>query len=605
MRLQSSGTPIAALPALNIGLTPTNPPASACRRRSRSRGTDQRQLQVACGATLPARRRSRRRRQHHVGYRDDHRRVRLSSPAETQRSGRDSRRPCRSLNVTNHGGVTLTVSSNNPNVLMSRDATTVGVSSITVDVPNNQNSFSYHIHGLENATGTATVTISSTGFADKTHTATLVTPGVEIQGLTTSETTFSPDDTVWYVQVGTPNTGGTALSATQFVRAGRPTPFIVTLSNSLASVARLRSDEPVQTGQSVTKPIQPGEYFTHAVLAGSTYGLTFEVLAAGTTTVSVTGPAGFVTMSTAGNRQVTVSAPAINHSGTTTLGTGLMVGLTPSLGRTAACRHDPERQLERSYQRARRRSHDDRLSTFANNVSSFTLRPGPRERGGPGALTLSAPNFTGATHGITRYARSQIRVQRTTTTLADDDTVGVRSGFPVGMARRPVQAQSIRRGGPRRSWSPDHSLPSVGRLHSDEPVQSGGSVTKPIPEETYFTHAVLPGSTYGLRFEPLSAGTTTVSVAGPPGIQTMTTAGIRQVIVSGPVINTPSNLTIGAGLMAPVSTTLGASQHGGVTVTIPSHHASVLESPNATTPGTPPTTVNVPNAPTSHKHHDP
>jgi hypothetical protein len=95
--------------------------------------------------------------------------------------------------------------------------------------------------------------------------------------------------------VGVPNAGNTSVSV-QNVRAGGPA-FVVTLTNSNASAARLRSDEPAATGQTVTKPIKPELYFTLAVVAGTTYGLAFDPLASGTTQVSVTGPPGVGTTS--------------------------------------------------------------------------------------------------------------------------------------------------------------------------------------------------------------------------------------------------------------------------------------------------------------------
>ena len=57
--------------------------------------------------------------------------------------------------------------------------------------------------------------------------------------------------------------------------------------------AQLRSDEPQATGQTVTKPIQPGTYFTQRLIqSGTTYGLAFDPLAAGTVVVTATGPPG-------------------------------------------------------------------------------------------------------------------------------------------------------------------------------------------------------------------------------------------------------------------------------------------------------------------------
>ena len=118
-----------------------------------------------------------------------------------------------------------------------------------------------------------------------------------------------------------PQRPGTALSSVQNVRAGGPA-VIVTLTNSNATVAQLSSDEPAATGQTVTKPIQPGIYHTQAIAAGTSYGLAFDPLAGGTTTVTVTSPAA-TTMTTAGVRTVTITSPGISVSATDTVGAGL------------------------------------------------------------------------------------------------------------------------------------------------------------------------------------------------------------------------------------------------------------------------------------------
>jgi hypothetical protein len=84
----------------------------------------------------------------------------------------------------------------------------------------------------------------------------------------------------------------------QTVRAGSPG-FVVTLTSDNGAVARLRSDEPPATGQIVTKPIQPGVYFTSAVAPGTSWGLALDPLAAGTVHITATGPAGVISIDSA------------------------------------------------------------------------------------------------------------------------------------------------------------------------------------------------------------------------------------------------------------------------------------------------------------------
>ena len=191
----------------------------------------------------------------------------------------------------------------------------------------------YYIHGLENVTGSANVTVSAPGFTGGSHAVDVVPSGIEIVGLNTETTTLSADDTDWYVQVGLPCAGNTQLCTVQNVRPGAPL-FVVTLALAPAQtpIAQLRSDQPVATGQTVTKPIQPGIYYTQAIVGGTSYGLTFDPLAGGQTSVTATGPAGVLTMTTTGVRPVTISGPTISVQSAQTVGAGLQVSTFAILG---------------------------------------------------------------------------------------------------------------------------------------------------------------------------------------------------------------------------------------------------------------------------------
>jgi hypothetical protein len=64
-----------------------------------------------------------------------------------------------------------------------------------------------------------------------------------------------------------------------------------------SAIATLRSDEPPATGQTVTKPVNAGNYITVPVGGDTSYGLGFLPVSAGTVFVSVTGPPGLVSTS--------------------------------------------------------------------------------------------------------------------------------------------------------------------------------------------------------------------------------------------------------------------------------------------------------------------
>jgi hypothetical protein len=230
----------------------------------------------------------------------------ISVPATSTVGSRLQTSYTASLGASQHGGVTVTVTSSAPGlVLVAPDSTTAGAPSFTTNLANGQTSVPIHVQGVENTSGSAIVTVAATGFVSATSTVNVVAPAVEIQSLALTTSAGSANDTNWYVRVGIPLGNNSGLSALQSPRAGGP-PFVVTLSNSNAAVAQLSSDEPAVTGQVVTKPIQPGNSNTVAISPGTTFGLTLDPLAAGSTTVSVTGPTGVGT-TTQGVRAITVN----------------------------------------------------------------------------------------------------------------------------------------------------------------------------------------------------------------------------------------------------------------------------------------------------------
>ena len=73
-----------------------------------------------------------------------------------------------------------------------------GTASTTVNVPNGQTFVTYYVHGLENVTGSATVTVSAPGFTGASHPVEVVPIGIEILGLDSAQTNLSANDSDWY-----------------------------------------------------------------------------------------------------------------------------------------------------------------------------------------------------------------------------------------------------------------------------------------------------------------------------------------------------------------------------------------------------------------------
>jgi hypothetical protein len=208
------------------------------------------------------------------------------------------------LEGSQHGGVDVTVTSSAPSlVVVSPAHLTAGQGEIQIPIANNDTFVPLIIQGLENQTGTATVTLSAPGFTSATIEVTVTTPAVQIVNLPASVSAGSANVTGWWVEVGVMNQFGTV--SAQNVRGGSPG-FVVTLQNGVEAVAQLGSDEPPALAQTVTKPIQPGIYYTQAIPFGTPYGLVFDPITNGVTTVLVVGPYNTVT-APGGLRTVTIT----------------------------------------------------------------------------------------------------------------------------------------------------------------------------------------------------------------------------------------------------------------------------------------------------------
>jgi hypothetical protein len=157
------------------------------------------------------------------------------------------------LGVSTHGGVTVTVTSSNPSILeVSPNSTTEGTGSFEVVVPNGSSSVSYYVQGVEGTTGSATVTVSATGFTDGSASTTVVTPGIVLGGLSGSTTTLSADDP-FYAWIGYPS--GNSVNS-QAIRPGG-VPVTVTFDTNDTDVGLL-TDGSI-SGPTVTAIIPVGD----------------------------------------------------------------------------------------------------------------------------------------------------------------------------------------------------------------------------------------------------------------------------------------------------------------------------------------------------------
>jgi hypothetical protein len=523
-----------------------------------------------------------------------------------------------SLGASNHGGVSVRVTSNNPAVaLVSPNATTPGTAFVDLPVANGATSTSFFVQGMEGQVGAVTVTASAPGFtATTTGVINVVTPAVSLRGSLTSTTTALSTDSPFTVSVGPPSADGSDLRVqsglllAQAVRAGG-TPLTVTVTSSTPSVGLVKSLS--GAAASVTALIGVGSGVTaNGVAAG---GVAFDPETGGTTTVtgtipgflSTTAAARLVTVSAPG---ITISAPIINTAGSFPryVGAGLQDGMyAVSLG---ASNHGGVT--------VRVTSSDQSVALVSPNATtpgtafldlpvangaastSFYVQ-GLEGQVGAVTVTASAPGFTATTTGVINVVTPAVSLRgsltSTTTALSTDSPFTVSVGPPsadgsdLRVQSGLILAQAVRAGGMPLTVTVTSSTPSVGLVKSLS--GAAASVTALIGVGSGGTaNGVAAG---GVAFDPQTGGTTTVT-GTIPGLLS-TTAAARLVTVSAPgiTISAPTGNTggtfpryVGAGLQdGAYSVSLGASNHGGVSVRVTSSDPAVaLVSPNATTPGT-------------------
>jgi hypothetical protein len=177
------------------------------------------------------------------------------------------------------GGTTVTLTSADPSkVLLAPNATTVGMASITVAVAQGATGFSYYVQALDEA-GTVQVTASAPGFVNGTGTVTLVPSGFVILTPTSINTTAAGANVNLRLCAArlSPTTLNYAAQGT--LRFGVAPASVGATSSNTAAGAIVNSPANVAGNENCT--------------ATGAAGVNFDPIAPGTTTVSITPPAGF------------------------------------------------------------------------------------------------------------------------------------------------------------------------------------------------------------------------------------------------------------------------------------------------------------------------
>jgi hypothetical protein len=493
---------------------------------------------------------------------------------------------------------TVRVSSSDPAVLLiAPDATTPGSQFIDIPLLTNGQSFSYYTQGV--GLGAVTITASSNNFTNGTVPLTVATPGMDVSGLTTPTTTFAAN-IAFLVRVGVTNAAGTGFSAFQGVRAGSPT-VTATITNSNGTVARLVTATDTSTTQE-TVNVAPGSSNSPGSVASG--GVAFDPLAAGTTTVAATIP-GFTAFAGA-TVNVTVAAPNITlftpAQGTGRVGNGLqdaasgqLQNPTPvattvrvSSGDQAALLISPNDSTPGSP------FVDIPMAVNAQTFSYYVQGVGVST--GPVTITTSSANYNNATTQVTVAAPAMdlSGIPTATTTFAANDPFVVRIGV-INAANNGFSAfQAIRAGSPPLTATITNSNGTVAQLLTATDTSTTQETVTIGPRVTTSPGSVAQG---GVAFDPLAAGTTTVT-GSIPGFTSLAGATIG-VTVSAPNITlfTPAQGTarVGSGLQDAASGLLQSPTPVATTVRVSSGDpTALLISPNDSTPGSPFVDIPVP-----------
>lgn len=485
-----------------------------------------------------------------------------------------------SLGASNHGGVTVRITSPDPNrLLVSASPSTVGAATLDIPILSGSASASYYLQAVDTASGTHVVSLSAPGFATSTFNATIATPRFDLVGVNTTTTTLSTDD---LVQVRT-GIGGTVLNELQDRRAGQP-PLVVTLTSGNPAVVQAITSS--TAGATATAQVAPGQSNTPGSFGTGGFGL--RPAGNGTTTVTATIP-GFI--AAPGTATVTVSTPGISVTSTLWVGGGLQRASGATLGAPApaggttvrVASLNPAALLVSPNATTAGTPFID-LPVPAGSQSFSYYIQGVEGQTDTTGVSITATGYAGNTQPVIVLLPSiePVSFVSTTTTLSGDDAFWVRIGVAIGQTTSLSELQDVRAGGTPFTVQVATDTPSVATIVTSGGVSNPATLSIPVGQSNTPT-SVASG---GVAVRPLAGGVTrllaTTQLPNRP-----LTSGTGTITVTQPG-QTLFTASVGAGLQRSTSGSLGAGAHGGVTVRLTSADPSrLLLSPNATTAGTP------------------
>ncbi|HKU86936.1 MAG TPA: hypothetical protein VJV77_11430, partial [Casimicrobiaceae bacterium] len=479
------------------------------------------------------------------------------------------------------GNLIVTITSNDPGrLLVSPNATTAGSTSITVFVAAGASIGNYVVQSLAGS-GAAIATLSAPGYADGTLTATLQPSGFYISA------PGSISANVLDANVGLRACSARLDSVTLAAQTGSPQELRAGLAP--VNIGMASSNTLVGTIVNSPQSIAGGTGCTpSATLPGA---IQFDPVGAGTSTLSLVQPVGFTTPSNLQAITATVTASGINVPAVT-VGKNLQDNASASLqspapagGVVVTLTSGDASKLLLSPNATTAGSASIAVNV-AQNATSIPYFVHGLDNTGTVQVTASAAGFSNGIGTITlRPSGFVIQAPGSIAT----NTLDLNTGIQVCSSQlNPttlnfVTNQAVRAGLAPASVAVTSANPSVGTIVNSPQSIAGGVGCTPVVT-----------SAGAIQFDPVGAGTSTLSLVQPAGFTTPSNLQAITATVTASGINVPA-VTVGKNLQDNSSASLQSpAPAGGVVVTLTSGDpARLLLSPNATTAGSASITVNV------------
>jgi hypothetical protein len=449
--------------------------------------------------------------------------------------------------------ITVTVAAGST-ALLSRSRTAVGTTSITFTGVTNTSSQTFYVQGLEE--GTTTITAQAAGYDDRPATVTVTPSGFRLSSSNFSTTTFSANTTLTLESYRLNANGSISNYSTyrQEVRAGVSVAVPVTSSDT-------------EVGTITVSPV------TFAGGTGSQKNTQFNPLSSGTSTVSIAQPDGF--MAPADGRTTltaTVTAPNIIFSPTT-----MAVGKDLQLSATVRLEAAPPEPVDITVTVASgstallstsRTAVGTTSITFTGvtGTSSQTFYVQGMELGNTTITAQAAAyNTRQATVSVTPSGFRLSNSNFSTTTFSGNTTLTLESyrlNADGSISNYSTYRQEVR-AGLSVAVPVSSSQPSVGTITVSPVVFAGGT-----------------GNNKTTQFNPLTVGTSTVSIAQPDGFTAPSDGrtSLTATVNAPNIIFSPTTMAVGRDLQMSGTVRLEAAppEPVDITITIASGSAALL-----------------------------